>query len=168
MDWDQQENEGGKPYQAFLEYLKVRSYEKVAQRLGKSPAYIKKIAAQWQWRARASEFDKAAVEAAQEQLKADLAQVVLTQWKNSIELQASAMKAFREKDFAKASFKSLNEIYSAASAQILKLAEQFKLFEENPAQDLTIQILPKYLRDEEEAAINQWLKEQGRPPIDFG
>lgn len=166
--WERQEGEGEKVYQAFMEYLSCRSYEKVADRLKKSPAYIKKIAGVWKWRSRAAEYDKSLLEEARAQMKAEITQALMGQWRNALELQGLTMAAFREKDFSKASFKSLNEIYSASVALQMKLIDQFKLLEDTGENQMEIVIRSKHFSDEEEGAINDWLKEQGRPPIDFG
>lgn len=138
--WEQQEGEGQKLYSAFQIYLKNRNVEMTAKTLQKSASYIRTIAAKFDWKTRAAEFDKSLLEETRQELKRELAQFFKQQWLDCTELQKKAIDALRQKDLKNASFKSLNEIYHSAAQLQLKLADQLKLFDDEAVEDKNIEI----------------------------
>lgn len=142
--WEQQEGEGQKLYSAFQIYLKNRNVEMTAKTLNKSATYIRNLAAKFDWKARAAEFDKSLLEETRQELKRELAQVFKQQWLDCSELREKAIDALRQKDLKTASFKTINEIFHTASQLQLKLAEQLDLFNADSGNDkqLEIRIIP--------------------------
>lgn len=96
--WEQQEGEGQKLFQYFQIYLKTRNAEKVAKEVNKSATYIRNLAAKFDWKTRAAEFDKSLLEETRQELKRELAKVFKQQWLDCTELQKKAIDALGEKD----------------------------------------------------------------------
>lgn len=143
--WRQQGGEGDKAFNAFRCYLKLGSVEKVAKELNLSAKYVQNQMARHEWRARRRAYLDSLLEQARQEMKAELTQMLKTQWRDCAELQAAAIAALRKKDLAAAGFRSLNEIYHSAAQLQLKIIEQLDLFgggDEDDSKQLKINIVP--------------------------
>ena len=114
-EWEQQEGEKIKQYQAFQCYLETRSVKKVAEMLNLSEARIRRLMTQNDWKYRAAKFDFSVIEEARQEVKRKFTNKLIERWERCEELQQRAFEALKQKDLTNASFKSLNEIYHSAA-----------------------------------------------------
>lgn len=142
MGWQRQEGETSKQYELFCKYLKMprRSIEKLANEVKLSAVYIRRIAAEKQWRDRAAEYDESCLETAREEVRRLVAEGLVKQYEMYQSLQAKAASELLQRDMSKASFKSLNEIVATAGTGIFKIAEALKVFEDSAQVDKNVTI----------------------------
>ncbi len=129
--WERLENESDAAFEAFKIYLELddRSYHQVAVELRKSDTLIRRWASQYNWRERASAWDNSILEDVRNDIRRSLSREIKRQWKESIALQRLSFDALSTKDMSKASFKSLNEIYSSARQAQWEIVDRLKLDE---------------------------------------
>lgn len=141
--WERQADESVRDYEYFRMYLlsTPRSLEKLAETIQKSASRIRGIAAAHDWRGRAAAYDASIMEEARQAIRHELPAVIMRQWRDSAEIAARAAAELRTRDMARASFKSLNEIYATFSLQLQKLAETLKVMEDTGDKNLTIKIV---------------------------
>lgn len=125
-EWDRRADESFVAYEAFKEYLRLRSCAKVGQKLGKSKTLIDRWSSQNDWVARARAYDNALFENLREKTAAEKAAAIEAQWNGYRELFRKSMTAFEAKDFTKASFKSLNEIAATASEKMFEILDRLE------------------------------------------
>lgn len=141
--WERQQGEGDQAWQAFLAYLHGnRSCEKVAKELQKTPQHIRRLAARFDWRERARQYDNAALKAAQAELKHRLALTFTERWRQLDELANLAIDQLRTK-IQQASPRVLNEIITSSIERQLAMTDKLKILDEADADDknLTITIV---------------------------
>ena len=91
MEWQRQENESDKAYQAFKIYLESenRSLQKVAKSLHKDPTLIRRWSAKYDWRKRAAAYDSSILE--------EVRKSKIRQRQKDIELQSETGRNFVKK-----------------------------------------------------------------------
>lgn len=138
--WERQEHESAAEYAAFAVFLEKRNLRETASATGKSLALMKRYSAENDWQARARELDKTTAAEVRAELSRQLTATLKQQWQDCCELKAAALNALKRK-IDTANPRTLNEIYTAATAQQLKIVELLKLDETPPDNDLTIRIV---------------------------
>lgn len=136
-------------YEAFKEYLRLRSCAKVAQKCSKNRSLICRWSSQNDWVARARAYDNALFENLREKTAAEKSAAIEAQWNGYRELFRKSMTAFNEKDFTKASFKSLNEIAATASEKMFEILDRLEEAGGGNETKITIERVPAPVLEDE-------------------
>lgn len=123
--WDRRPDETDPAFAAFKIYLECepRSSAKVAEKIHKSPALIRRWASKYDWQERARAWDSSILEQVRERIATERGKAYLEIWDEAKEQRAFAMKHFRSGKL-RPSMKSVNEVYQAAKATQLELIDK--------------------------------------------
>lgn len=124
--WKRLESESSQEFEAFQTYLQTpdRSFTKVAEKLKKTVALISRWAKKYDWNNRAVAWDNKVLEDVRKEISRRKAKTYLRQWHDLEDLQIKAKAAMTEEKFARASPKTLNEIYQTSRQGQLELIDK--------------------------------------------
>lgn len=111
--WERLKNETDVAFSAFTTYLEMddRRLQKVAEKLQKNSALIRRWSSQFDWKNRAIAWDNSLLEELRIKEKQNLSRTIRRQLKELKNFQEKAADGLNQKDLSKASVKSLNEMY---------------------------------------------------------
>lgn len=143
--WERQPGEGDAQWAGFQAYLQMspRSERKCAETIRKSESTVRRWAARYDWRRRATAYDNEALADCRRELRRQLATSFLNRWKDLDELANLAADELRAKIHS-ASPRTLAEIVEACTEKQLAAVDKLKLLDEADGDDreLVINIVP--------------------------
>lgn len=116
--WERQKDESEKAYEAFSEYRDMgekRTYQKVAEKLQKSCALIRRWSSQWEWRERVRAYDNELEKEVRKKAIADRKAMIERHISIAMHLQKKALEALSSLSVKDMSAKDIKEYFKIAT-----------------------------------------------------
>jgi hypothetical protein len=141
--WERQENESDKEYKAFQKYLDMpeRSLPKLAESLSRTRQSIQDWAFKYKWRERAIAYDNSIREDIRRETARAMTRELKKQWDFSVKMLDKLRLVFEEKELAKVSWKSWNEMYEAGRRSQYEITERQGIKPAEDESEITVNIV---------------------------